>query len=159
MPASEYILHLRAKIGNDLLMMPAAAAIIRNEENKVLLHKRTDNQQWALPGGALEPGEEAAQTVIREVFEETGLEVVPIGFIGIYSGADSIFIYPNGDQVSVVNITFECKVVGGELSTDNDETLELEYFAFDELPTEIVAHHRIRIKHAYTRTEPYLGLN
>lgn len=59
MPASEYILRLREKIGNDLIMMPSAAAIIRNEENKVLLHKRTDNQQWSLPGGALEPGEEA----------------------------------------------------------------------------------------------------
>ena len=158
MPASEYILHLREKIGHDLIMMPSAAAVIRNEENEILLHQRADNGQWSLPGGALEPGEEAAQTVIREVFEETGLEVRPLGLVGIYSGSDSIFTYPNGDQVGVVSITFECKIIGGELSTDNDESLALKYFPFEALPKTLTPHHLKRIQHAYNRTEPYLGL-
>lgn len=159
MPASDYVLRLREKIGHDLIMMPSAAAVIRNEQNEILLHQRTDNGQWSLPGGAMEPGEEAAQAVIREVFEETGLEVLLIGLVGIYSGQDNIFTYPNGDQVGVVSITFACEVVGGELSTDNDESLALQYFPFNALPSTLTPHHLKRIQHAYTRTEPYLGLD
>lgn len=157
MPASDYILHLREKIGHALLMMPSAAAVIRNEQHEILLHQRSDNGQWSLPGGAMEPGEEATETVIREVFEETGLKVIPVGLVGVYSGPDNILTYPNGDQISVVSITFECKVIGGELSTDNDESLALQYFPFDALPEDLTPHHLKRIQHAYTRTEPYLG--
>ena len=74
MPASDYILRLREKIGHDLIMMPSTVAIIRNEQDEVLLQRRSDDSSWALPGGALDPGEEVAACVIREVLEETALE-------------------------------------------------------------------------------------
>ncbi len=159
MPASDYILRLREKVGHALIMMPSAAAIIRNEDNEVLLHQRADNGKWSLPGGALEPGEEPAQTVIREVFEETGLNVRPIRLVGVYSGPDNMFTYPNGDQVGVVSVTFECQLIDGDLDIDNDETLALQYFPFDKLPENITPQHLKRIQHAYQRTTPYLGLD
>lgn len=159
MPASDYILQLREKVGHALIMMPSAAAIIRNEKNEILLHQRTDNRRWSLPGGAMEPGEEPAQTVVREVFEETGLHVHPTRLVGIYSGADNLFTYPNGDQVAVVSVTFECEIIGGELDANNDETLALQYFAFTELPENLPSRHLERIEHAYTRSTPYLGVD
>lgn len=159
MPASDYILRLREKVGHALIMTPAAAAVIRNLDNEILLHQRTDNGLWALPGGAMEPGEEPAQTVIREVLEETGLVVHPVRLVGVYSGPENVITYPNGDQVGVVSLTFECEVVGGQLNPHNDETTDLQYFPFDELPENLMPHHLKRIQHAYTRSTPYLGLD
>ncbi len=161
MPASEYILRLREKVGHELIMMPSAAAIIRNEKNEILLHQLRNTGQWSLPGGAIDPGESAAEAVVREVFEETGLNVRPVSLVGIYSGGSHHFItYPNGDQIGVVNMAFNCEVIGGELNIDNDvESIALKYFAYDSLPDNVLTHHLQRIEHAYTRTEPYIGVD
>ncbi|HLY27567.1 MAG TPA: NUDIX domain-containing protein, partial [Aggregatilineales bacterium] len=77
MGMSEYVRNLRQKIGHDLLLTPAASGVVLNELGQVLLHQRSDNGQWALPGGAMDPGEEPANTVIREVWEETSVNVLP----------------------------------------------------------------------------------
>lgn len=63
MPVSKYIRDLRAKVGHDLLMIPGAAAIILNDQGQVLLQRRGDTDEWSLPGGAIEPGEELAQAI------------------------------------------------------------------------------------------------
>ncbi|MBC8170563.1 MAG: NUDIX hydrolase [Anaerolineae bacterium] len=148
MPVPEYIRQLRQKIGHDMLPMPAVAAIIFNEAGEVLLQLRSDNHLWALPGGAIEIGEEPAEAVIREVWEETGLQVLPERISGVYSGKMGLTRYPNGDEVAITAITFVCRVVGGELKTDEDETLELGYFKVDVLPEDIMGRHQIRIQHA-----------
>lgn len=148
MPISPYIADLRAKIGNALLMSPGVAAVIFNAQGEVLLQRRSDNGNWGLPGGAIDPGEEPADAVVREVFEETGLHVVPERVIGIFGGPDLHFTYPNGDQIMVISITFGCRITGGELVINDDESLELRYFDPTQLPTSLMANHRIRLEQA-----------
>lgn len=83
----------------------------------------------------MELGESADEAVVREVREETGLEIMPVALIGVYSSPDYSITYPNGDRVQAVIIFFECRVVGGTLRPDGDEILEARYFGpDDELP-------------------------
>jgi 8-oxo-dGTP diphosphatase len=88
MPMSPYIAELRSKVGHSLLMMPGAAAFIRNDQGEILLQRRSDTGQWVLPGGAIDPDEEPADAVVREVWEETRLKVVPDKLIGVYGGPE-----------------------------------------------------------------------
>jgi len=155
MPLSNYVKSIRAHIGSDLLVLVGAAAIIIDEADKVLLQLRSDNHTWGPPGGGVEPGEEPAVAVIREVEEETGLIVVPERLVGIYGGSDMLFSYPNGDRTAITSVTFACRVVGGALRLDDDESLDLRWFAFDELPESIAPWIRQRIVHAFTLREPY----
>lgn len=133
---SEYLLRLRKCVGHDPLLHPAAAACIRDEQGRILLLRRSDGVNlWSFPGGAMELGESADEAVVREVREETGLEVEPVALIGVYSNPDYAITYPNGDQVQPVITFFECRVVGGTLQPDMDEILEGRYFGpDDELP-------------------------
>lgn len=158
MPISEYVRRMRDKVGHELLLLPGAAAVIVKEVNEVLLQRRGDNGLWGLPGGAIEPGEEPAEAVIREVYEETGLHVVPVSIVGIYGGQANMSEYSNGDRAAYISITFKCRVTGGDLRLDGDETLELRYFDWRSLPDNILDRHRIRIEHAMTRSEPFFNL-
>jgi len=133
---SNYFVRLRRCVGHDPLLHPAAAACIRDEQGRILLLRRSDGVNlWSFPGGAMELGERADEAVIREVREETGLEVEPVALIGVYSSPDFAITYPNGDQVQPVILFFECQVVGGTLQPDMEEVLEGRYFGSDdELP-------------------------
>jgi ADP-ribose pyrophosphatase YjhB (NUDIX family) len=116
--------------------------------------RRGDGRGWSLPGGVMEPGERLAACAIREVQEETGLEVEPLRLIGVYSDPDVNHItFPNGDQVHVVSATFECRVTGGMLRPDGEESLEVTYFAPDALPETLVSAHHIRIRDALAGQE------
>lgn len=154
MAIPEWIGNLRKKIGHDLIMVPTVAGIIANDEGALLLQLRSDNGKWTLPGGALDPGEIPATGVVREVYEETGLQVVPQRIVGIYGGPEYIFAYPNGDEVAIVNITFACEMVGGHLRVDDDETVDLQYFMPDALPAGLDNRHRERVGHYLARSGP-----
>jgi ADP-ribose pyrophosphatase YjhB (NUDIX family) len=131
---SKYVARLRACVSNDLLILTAAAACIRDGQGRILPLRRSDGM-WSMPGGGLEPGERLDQAVVRKVREETGLEVEPTALIGVYSDPEYIFTYPNGHQVQPIIAFFECRVVGGTLQPDLDEILEARYFGpDDELP-------------------------
>ncbi|HYG74266.1 MAG TPA: NUDIX domain-containing protein [Planctomycetota bacterium] len=134
MPMSDYIRGLRAKIGHDMIFSPGVAGIVINPAGEVLLQRRSDNGQWGIPGGAIDPGEEPADAAAREVFEETGVRVIPERVVGVYGGPDFKFDYPNGDRVMVISITFACRPVSGEPRVNDDECLEVRYFAPDQLP-------------------------
>ncbi len=136
MGMSGYFARLRECVGHDLLLSPAAAACIRDGAGRILLLRRGDGDDlWSFPGGAMDPGERAAETVVREVREEIGLEVEPVALIGVYSGPEYAISYPNGDRVQPVINFFECRVVGGRPEPDMDEILGYRYFGpTDELP-------------------------
>jgi 8-oxo-dGTP diphosphatase len=154
MPIPEYVLKLRAHVGHEMLLLPADAAVIRDATGRVLLTRRGDGRGWSLPGGMMEPGEHLVACVVREVWEETGLDVEPLRLVGIYSDpAHMRFAYPNGDQVQFVSATFECRVVGGSLRADGEESLEVAYFAPDGLPAGLVCDHRQRIADALSGRE------
>jgi ADP-ribose pyrophosphatase YjhB (NUDIX family) len=137
MGMSDYARRLRECVGHDPLLVPSAVACVRDEDDRILLLRRSEGDDlWGFPGGAMEPGERAADAVVREVREEIGLEVKPLELIGIYSDPAFTFAYPNGDEVQPVSIFFECEVIGGNLRPDQQEILGARYFGpGDELPT------------------------
>jgi 8-oxo-dGTP diphosphatase len=162
MPVSPYVAHLRDHIGHAILLSAAASAIIRDEAGRVLLIRRGGSEglsspaggEWSLPGGGMEPGETISACVVREAFEETGLHVEPVRLVGVYSDpAFQHVTYPNGDQVHYVSFSFECRVVGGTLAPDGDESLEVAYVAPGALPESIWPGHTIRIQDALAGRE------
>jgi 8-oxo-dGTP pyrophosphatase MutT (NUDIX family) len=136
MPISEYVARLRACVGHERLLLSAAAACIRDDQGRVLVLRRQGEQElWSVPGGSMDPGERLDEAVVREVREETGLEVVPVALIGVYSGPEYAFVYPNGDLVQPVTTFFECRIVGGTLAPDMEEIVEARWVgAGDRLP-------------------------
>ncbi len=131
---SPYFRALRSKLGNALLLVPSVAAVIRDEQGRVLLQEKLFNEGWSLPAGAIEPGETPQTTLVREVREETGLEVVPSSVIGVFGGAGFRYVYPNGDMVEYTVIVFESLIVGGRLGAVDSETKSLRYFTRSEMP-------------------------
>ncbi len=146
MPMSDHVRELRAKIGNDLLFMPAAGGIVVNENNEVLLQLRSDTHTWGVPGGALDPGEELADCAVREIFEETGLHVIPERITSVLAGEDFLHAYPNDDQVAIMSVVFRCRPVGGIAKVNDDESLEIRYFPIDALPDGMIPRHRLMVE-------------
>jgi 8-oxo-dGTP pyrophosphatase MutT (NUDIX family) len=133
MGISDYHRSLRAKVGSGLLLVPVAGGIVRDGAGRVLLQHRTDGR-WGLPGGAIDPGETPAEAVVREVREETGLEVVAERLSAVLGGRDYRHRYENGDEVEWTVLVFDCRVVGGELRPQSDETRALHYLAPADFP-------------------------
>ena len=134
-----------------IALRASASAVIFDRKGRLLLQQRSDGGQWGLPGGSMEIGESAAQAVVREVREETGLDVRPRRLIGVYSDPRlQVVRYPDGNVWHYVSLCFECAVRGGTLTTC-DETLALEYFPLHRLPGTLLANHRIRIRDARAR--------
>ena len=148
MPTSDYHQNLRQHIGHAPIFSPGTAAIVWNDQGELLLQRRSDDGKWGLPGGSVEPGEEPAETVVREVFEETGLKVIPEHLVGVFGGADGFHEYPNGDQMMFLAFVFVCRPVSGELRLDNDESLDLRYFPLKDLPDSLFNRHALFIEQA-----------
>lgn len=80
----DYIKHIRSLVGQEKVIMVVAGAFVFDKENRLLLHQRSDNQSWGLPGGFMELGETVQEAARREVFEETGLHLGNLDLFGIY---------------------------------------------------------------------------
>lgn len=134
----------------------AVTAFVRNEAGRLLLIRRTDNDLYAIPGGALELGETLTQTVQREVMEETGIAVKVTGLIGVYSDPDHVIEFTDGEVRQEFSICFRADPTGGDLRT-SDESKEVLWVA----PTDLDALNihpsiRLRIRHGLEdRAEPY----
>jgi len=125
-------------------LIPAASAVVVNEDGAILLHRREDTQRWSIPGGAMEPGESIAQTVVREVKEETGLDVEPVSILGVYSNPRHVVEYGDGEVRQQFSICFICKAIGGQLST-SEESLEVGFFTPAEIES-MPMHDSIRLR-------------
>ena len=135
---------------------PSVSAVIWRE-GRLLLQQRSDGGQWGLPGGSVEIGESVSEALSREVSEETGLRVQAGRLIGVYSDpAFQVLRYPDGRVWQYVNLCFECAIVGGEL-TVSSETLALDFFVPEHLPSTLLPMHHIRIRDAMLgRVEPFI---
>jgi ADP-ribose pyrophosphatase YjhB (NUDIX family) len=128
-------------------IVPAASAVVTNDAGEILLQRRSDNDLWALPGGTMDVGERIAETVVREVREETGLEVEVTGIVGVYSNPGHVIAYSDGEVRQEFNLCFAARLVGGQLSV-SDESTEVRWVApaaIEELPMHESI--RLRIKH------------
>ena len=122
-----YIQNIRKKVGKDKIILNFTCGIL-SQSGKILLQKRADKGTWGLPGGAIELGESALEALVREFYEETGIEVRVEKLLNVYTKySDS---YPNGDEAQVLTILY---LVSSETSIStkfftSDETLELGFF-------------------------------
>ncbi|MGI8588534.1 MAG: NUDIX domain-containing protein [Chloroflexia bacterium] len=135
------------------LLIGCSAAIFDAAGERLLLTRRADNGQWCLPGGAMEPGESAAEACASEVWEETGLRVCLGSLIGVYSSPNRIIEYPDGNRYHVVSLLFFAEPISGELAF-SDETTEFGYFTSAEIAgLDLLPSHRERIPDAFARQE------
>lgn len=119
-----------------VLLQDGAAAIIVNDKGQILLQSRADRDKWGLPGGCQELGERFQDTVIREVKEETNLDVKEedLELIDIVSGDSRKSMYPNGDVVFNNTVLYCIRTYSGELKWDS-ESKEMRFFDLDNLPS------------------------
>jgi ADP-ribose pyrophosphatase YjhB (NUDIX family) len=135
-------------------LVPAASAIVTDDQGRILLHRRRDNDQWALPGGVMELGESLGECVVREVREETGFVVEPVGIVGIYSDPKHVFAYDDGEVRQEFSICFECRITAGDLAV-SDESYEVEFFPADAIASlPMVDRVRLRVTDYSTGSMP-----
>ncbi|MGW3492952.1 NUDIX hydrolase [Streptomyces sp. NPDC001020] len=145
MATPEFIQALRASAGQQLLWLPGVTAIVFDEDDRVLLGRRADTRRWSVIGGIPDPGEQPAACAVREVYEETAVQCVVERVVLVQ--ALSPVRYANGDVCQYMDITFRCRAVGGEARVNDDESLEVGWFAVDALP-ELNEFGMFRIKQA-----------
>ncbi len=147
----EYVHDPDAPEPNSLVV--AASAVVVNDQGEILLHRRSDNAKWSVPGGAMELGESIAQAVVREVKEETGLDVEIERLVGIYSDPGYVVAYSDGEVRQQFSICFACRVVGGAMAT-SDESLEVKFFPPEQIPElEMGEAIRLRVGHYLERRD------
>lgn len=132
MTTPKFILELREKIGHDPLWLPGITAVVLDEDDQVLLVRRADDGRWTLIAGCLEPGEEPAVAILREIQEEAGVEAEVERLVSIEAMPPSA--YPNGDQVQFLDLCFRCRPLSGEARVNDDESLEVGWFPLDAMP-------------------------
>jgi glycerol 3-phosphatase-2 len=127
-------------INPDIRVKAGVGVIIVDDEGRILLEQRRDNGMWGLPGGGIEPGESVFQAALREVKEETGLNVRITRLLGVYSepAEGRIVTYPdNGDVAQLVDTVLTAEPIAGSLVMSS-ESLRLDFFHPEALPSDIV---------------------
>jgi ADP-ribose pyrophosphatase YjhB (NUDIX family) len=132
----DYLPELRKMVGHAPLLMVGAATLIVDEQNRLLLMKRSDSNCWGPPGGAVELGEVVETAARREVREETGLELGEMSLFGVFSGPELFYVYPNGDEVYNVTIVYLTRERRGEVRLNGEHT-GWHWFAAADIPQDL----------------------
>jgi ADP-ribose pyrophosphatase YjhB (NUDIX family) len=126
----------------------AVSAFIQDEEGRILMIRRTDNDLYSIPGGQLELGETLAQAAVREVREETGIECEVTGVVGLYSNPNHVIAYDDGEVRQEFSICFRARYLTGSTATSN-ESKEVFWVSVDKIDKlDIHESIRLRILHA-----------
>jgi len=113
-------------------LIPASNLLIVNGDGQILLQRRTDTGQWALPGGAQDLGETPTECAVRECREETGVEAKVTGFLGVYSDPDHIVEYTDGEIRQEYEVTLLGTPIGGK-PTPTEEASQVRWVHPDTL--------------------------
>jgi ADP-ribose pyrophosphatase YjhB (NUDIX family) len=140
-------------------VVPSVNVVVLNDKDEFLLIRRTDNDNWALPGGAHDPGESLTETAVREVEEETGVDCEVTGIVGVYTNPRHVILYTsNGEVRQEFSLVYTARAIGGA-PRPSSESSEVRWVRADEVGS--YAMHpsmRLRIDHYLERrTAPYLG--
>ncbi|MFI5716067.1 NUDIX hydrolase [Nocardia sp. NPDC051750] len=110
----------------------AVSALVQDDQGRILLIRRSDNGLYSIPGGGLEAGETVAQAVVREIHEETGIDVEVSELVGVFSNPEHIIAYDDGEVRQEFSICFRAQPIGGDLRT-SDESTKVEWVRPTEL--------------------------
>jgi 8-oxo-dGTP pyrophosphatase MutT (NUDIX family) len=147
-PTPEYIAAIRRVYGQGRLLLPGVSAVVIRDDLEpgrvhLLLTRRSDTGLWSLPAGIVEPFEQPAASMLRELVEETRItaEVERLALLR----TDPDVVYPNGDRCQFIAMCFRCRYVSGEAQVGDEESTEVAWFAADELPDELTGIQQRRI--------------
>ncbi|MBK1785983.1 NUDIX domain-containing protein [Prauserella cavernicola] len=156
MPKTDYYDDPEAPRPNSIV--PAVTAIVRNDAGELLMIERTDNGLWALPGGAQDVGESITDAVVREVREETGIEVEVTALSGTYTDPRHVIAYDDGEVRQEFSLCFLARPIGGQAHT-SEESRRVHWVPPERLDDlDIHPSMLLRIRHGLEdRTAPYLG--
>jgi ADP-ribose pyrophosphatase YjhB (NUDIX family) len=143
---NDYVKTMRQSIGTALIHLPGVRALLFNDQEEILLQKRTDMALWCLPAGAVELGETAWEALKREVTEETSLQIITAEPMTLYSGPNQRFRYPNGDEVQGFSVAFIVRKWQGQPRADGVEGSEVRFFPLTQLPDNLVPIHQHTIQ-------------
>jgi 8-oxo-dGTP pyrophosphatase MutT (NUDIX family) len=138
MATPDFILKLRKTIGHDMLWIPAVRGVVFDDDGRVLLGQRADNGRWGLIAGILDPGEEPAAGLVREILEETGVVAAAERLVAV-DGTGHV-TYPNGDECRYLTLVFRCRHVSGQARVNDDESLAVGWFRPEDLPELMPGH-------------------
>lgn len=146
MPTPDFIVQLRKRIGHDPLWLVGVTGYIEDGSGRILLGKRSDTGCWALISGINEPGEEPADTLVREALEETGVRIVVRELVSVHADSREI-VYGNGDRVQYLEMLFTCQLAGDAKSARvaDEESLDVGWFDPERLPAPLSDSSRERI--------------
>lgn len=140
-------------------IVPSANVVVVNNQGEILMIRRTDNGNWAVPGGGMDLGESITDTAVRETHEETGITCEITGLVGIYTNPQHLILYTsNGEVRQEFSIVFTARPVAGELRPSS-ETSEPQWVSPAAIPDlQMHPSMRQRIQHYLDkRPKPYLG--
>lgn len=142
-------------------LVPSVNVVVANDADEILLIRRSDNGNWAVPGGAIDLGESMANAAVRETREETGIECEVIGILGIYTDPRHVILYTsNGEVRQEFSIVLTARPLGGAL-TPSSESSEVRWARRDDLADyQMDRSMRLRIGHyldGRASTSPHLG--
>jgi ADP-ribose pyrophosphatase YjhB (NUDIX family) len=140
-------------------LVPSVNVVVSDERGEILLIRRSDNDNWALPGGAIELGESMTQAAVREVKEETGIDCEITGLVGIYSDPKHIILYTsNGEARQEFSIVLTAAARSG-IPAVSSESTDVRWFAVPDVGELAMDRSmRLRVRHYEEgRDSPYLG--
>ncbi|MGH3962839.1 MAG: NUDIX domain-containing protein [Pseudonocardiaceae bacterium] len=140
-------------------LVPSANVVVVNDDGDLLMIHRTDNDNWALPGGAMDLGESLIETAVRETKEETGIDCRVTGLVGIYTDPQHVIRYTSDDEVrQEFSVVFVAQPTGGQ-PTPSSETREVVWVGRSVVgDLRMDRSMRLRVEHFLEgRPTPYLG--
>jgi ADP-ribose pyrophosphatase YjhB (NUDIX family) len=140
-------------------LVPSVNVVVTNARGEILLIRRSDNDNWAVPGGAIDLGESLTQAAVRETREETGIECEITGLVGIYTDPKHVILYTsNGEARQEFSIVLTARSTSGE-PTPSDETTDVRWVRREDLGSYPMDRSMsLRIGHYMVDlTAPYLG--
>lgn len=130
----DFVARLRRTIGPDeLLWLAGVNAVVLDDAGRVLLQQNSAYHQWSILSGILNPGENPADGMRREIWEETSIIATVDRLVSVT--VSPMRVYANGDRAQYLELTFRCTAVEGVARVNDNESDAVAWFAIDELPT------------------------